>query len=1374
MFSFPSRPFLACSALALLGLPRAFAGDPAPDLSARQPYLSEFLADNRGGLEDADGDSPDWIEIANSGQLPEDLGGWFLTDNPALLTKWQFPSPALVPAGQCLLVFASAKDRRVPGSPLHTNFKLDADGDSLLLVRPDGVNIASQILNFPPQKPNISSGTGQFWETRPAVAAGATAKILVPPGPVVDWTAAVGFDDQTWQDATTGVGFDASGGAEDVHLLGYWDFNDATRPGSAVDASGHGLVGTVRSATYTADRGGRSGKPGDRALKCAGAGSVEIRGASLGALDSITQQNAVALSAWIYGAAAQPAASYLFYAGSESGGGGTRVLGAHLPWSDSTLYWDSAGCCDPDRHRIFVGEPNPAMWRGQWNHYLLQKQGDRKEIWQNGSLIHVGKNTERMVNLRSFYLGAANASGVNGYQGLIDDFAIWDQSLNQSQIAALARGSSPLQMHSLRPLISTDLAAAMRPAKPSVLMRLPFTLPASQNYDLIKLTMHYDDGFVAWLNGNQMARRNAPPSLIPAHDAAASAARAAGAGLVAEEIDLSGYQHLLQDGPNLLAIQGLNASPDDPDFLVLPELTLGHSREGQFFTKPTPGAPNGSGYDGFTADTVFAPGRGFYASPQEVTITCATPGARIVYTTDGSLPQLDHGTTSPSPATVKISTTTTLRAAAFAPGAALGPTNVDTHTYLFPSQVVSQQRPAAAPLTWAGGFPGDYAMDARVANQALPGYRLPEALLSLPTLSVVADPADLWGPSGIYAQSTARGDSYERAASAEWLEPNGGDGFHIPFGLAVHGNISREKSFTPKHSFKMFFRSSYGASRLEHPLFADSPVRHFDQLILRAGSTDTFPCTEWAGAAIGPGGASYQRWARAWATYLRDQWVRDSQNAMGSLSAHGRFCHLYLNGIYWGLYNLCEHPDEDFMADHLGGQAAEYDVLVDFAELKNGNYAAWQQLIALANTGLTDAAFLQSQGKNPDGTPNPNFPVLLHADSLIDYMLLHIFHGADDWPNHNWWVGRATRNPTARNDGFHFFAWDQEISNVNVLYERSSWQTAPAKYADANAPNTPAQIYFSLRQNSPEFRLRFADHVQRHLFNGGALSPAAVAARWQARAAEIDHAIVAESARWGDYQANLSHPGQPYRREVEWQAQQKWMLASYWPAIGPAALQRFRAAGLFPSAQAPSLNQHGGSYLPDFRATLTNPNSTGTIAYTLDGTDPRLPGGAMASSALTYRDPLPLSGAPTLRARARVGTTWSALLEANFTPDPDPDRDGIPSGWETAHGLDPLVLGDALADPDGDGFSSLAEYAANTDPHDRASTFAAAPGMAAGVYHLRFTAQAGRRYRLQGSDTLLQWTTLQTRPPGAAALEVTWILPRDPAYRFYRIAAALE
>ena len=1373
MFSLASLPPLILCALALLSPTQARAGDLDQEMTAQQPYVAEFLADNRGGLEDDDGDSPDWIEIAAPGPLPVDLGGWFLTDNPEILTKWAFPSPLLLKGGECLLVFASGKDRRLASSPLHTNFKLDAKGDSILLVRPDGVTIASQILHFPPQSPNISSGVAQFWDSLPVIPVGAPAKILLPPGPIADWRAAAGFDDAAWQNAVTGVGFDETKGMGDDRLLGFWDCNDAARPGSAVDASGRGMTGTIRSATYTADRGGRSGRPGDRALSFAGTGSVEVRGANLGAFDSITQKNAVALSAWVYGSAAQPAASYLFYAGSDTSGGGTRVLGAHVPWSDSTLYWDSAGCCEPDRHRIFVGEPNPAKWRGQWNHYVLQKQGNRKEIWQNGTLLHAATNTENMVNLRSFYLGAANASGGSGYQGLIDDFAIWNQSLGQAQIAALAQGVSPLQMDSLRPLLGTDLASA-RPLNASVLVRLPFTLSPGRRDDLLKLTMRYDDGFVAWLNGREIARRNAPPSLFPAHDAVATAARPAGAGLVAETIQLSGQSAFWQDGPHLLAIQGLNVSPEDPDFLVLPELTLGHSRAGQFFTEPSPGAPNGSGWAGFTADTVFSPGRGFYTTPQEVSLTCATPGAVIVYTTDGSLPKLDHGTPSSSPALVRISTTTTLRAAAFNPGSELGPTNIDTHTYLFPAQVASQQRPAAAPLTWPGGFPGDYTMDARVVNQALPGYSIPEALLSLPTLSLVADPADLWGTSGIYAQSTARGDAYERAASAEWLEPSGADGFHIRFGLAMHGNISRDKSFTPKHSFKMFFRSKYGESRLEHPLFADSTVRHFDQLILRAGSTDTFPCTEWAAVGIGPGGAAYQRWARAWASYVRDQWVRDSQNAMGSPSAHGRFCHLYLNGSYWGLYNLCEHPDEDFMADHLGGQAADYDVLVDFAELKNGNYSAWQQLIALAGSGLNDAAFLKSQGKNPDGTPNPNFPVLLHADSLIDYMLLHIFHGADDWPNHNWWAGRATRNPTALNDGFHFFAWDQEISNVNVLYERSSWQSAPAKYADANAPNTPAQIYDSLRKNSPEFRLRFADHIQRHLFNGGALSPAAITARWQARAAEINLAIVAESARWGDYQANLTRPGQPYRREVEWLAQQAKMVSSYWPAIGPAALQRFRAAGLFPSVQAPSLNQHGGTYRPDFRATLTNPSTSGTIYYTLDGSDPRRAGGTLSPSAQSYLLPFPLSGAPSLRARIRSGTTWSALLEASFTADPDRDRDGLPNDWESAHGLDPDAPADALADPDHDGFTNLAEYAANTDPQDRASALIAIPSLSQGAWHLRFTAQAGRRYRLEGSTTLQAWVALQTRPAATSPAEVAWLLPSDSPYRFFRIAAALE
>lgn len=1335
-------------------------------LPAPRPYLSEIMADNKGGLRDADGDTPDWIEITNPGPTAVNLGGWYLSDDSAALTKWRFPSPVIVPAGDSLIVFASSKDRRLPAAALHTNFKLDPDGDSILLVKPDGLTVASSILNFPPQQENISYGTGRRLNAVPLVAAGAAAKVLVPPANVSGWTAMT-FDDSSWTSVTTGVGFDQGGAGP----LGWWNFNSAAAPSQAADASGHGLTGGVLNATYTADAGGHTGLPGDRAMNFTGNGVVNITGANSTAFDAITAANGVAVSAWIFGAAAQPAQSFLFFAGSNADGSGIRVLDAHVPWADSVIYWDTAGCCDSGRQRISIGDPNPDHWRGRWNHYVLQKDGDRKEIWQNGALITSGTSTDAMMNFRSLYIGAQDALGTTGYQGRIDDFAIWDGPLSPSQIAALAnRTATPGTARSLAPLIATDIGASMRNVNASALLRIPFTVTDPAALNVLELRMRYDDGFVAWLNGTEIARRNAPAGAVPAFNAAAASSRSSSQPFQAEIIDVSRYAALLTTGTNVLAIQGMNSSAADADFMLLPELVAGTAAPGRYFTEATPGGLNGEGVAGFVADTRFSPTRGFYDTPQTVTITCATPGAIVVTTTDGSIPTLTNGTQSPSPAVVNVTTTTTLRAAAYVPASDLGPANVDTHTYLFVNAVSGQTRPAAAPVTWPGGHPGDYTMDPRIITGAQPGYTVRDALLDLPTLSITAAPGDLWGPSGIYANSGSRGDAWERAASAEWLEPSGADGFHIDFGLAIHGNISRDKGFTPKHSLKMFFRSRYGDTKLRHPLFPGSPVDEFDQLILRAGSTDTFPCTEWGPVGLGPGGAAYQRWARAWASYLRDQWVRDSQLAMGQPSAHGRYCHVYLNSIYWGLYNVCEHPDEDFQASHLGGSAADYDVLVDFAELKNGTYTAWQQLMSLSSGSATDAAFQQMQGRNPDGTRNPAYPILLNADSLIDYMILHIFHGADDWPNHNWWAGLAIRN-SALNDGFHWFSWDQEISCVNVLYERTSWQTYPALRTDVSAADSPARPYYALRQGSPEFRMKFADRVHRHLFNEGALTTPAIKARWDARVAEIDQAIVAESARWGDYQPNLGHPGQPYRREVEWTGELQRMATSYWPQINGVTLQRFRAAGLYPSLNAPVISQFGGWYLPGTTVSLSHTNGTGAIRFTLDGTDPRLPGGAPNPAALSYSAPLALNGTQTVKARVLNGTTWSALLETTFIPHPDRDSDGIPNDWESAHSLDPDLAADAAADPDGDRQSSLEEYAADTDPRSSTSRFAVSAAPDSTGITITFTARPGRSYTLEETADLTNWTTVRTRSAGTVESGVAWQIPAASLSRFYRVTA---
>jgi hypothetical protein len=129
----------------------------APHLRAAV-LLNEFMAINNATLEDEDGANSDWIELYNTATSAVPLAGWYLTDSAATLAKWQMPATN-IPAGGYMIVFASDKDRRVPGAPLHTNFKLSGDGEYLGLVLPDGHTVAHAYTPaFPPQVPDVSYG----------------------------------------------------------------------------------------------------------------------------------------------------------------------------------------------------------------------------------------------------------------------------------------------------------------------------------------------------------------------------------------------------------------------------------------------------------------------------------------------------------------------------------------------------------------------------------------------------------------------------------------------------------------------------------------------------------------------------------------------------------------------------------------------------------------------------------------------------------------------------------------------------------------------------------------------------------------------------------------------------------------------------------------------------------------------------------------------------------------------------------------------------------------------------------------------------------------------------------------------------------------
>ena len=291
-----------------------------------------------------------------------------------------------------------------------------------------------------------------------------------------------------------------------------------------------------------------------------------------------------------------------------------------------------------------------------------------------------------------------------------------------------------------------------------------------------------------------------------------------------------------------------------------------------FFETPTPGAANTGGVL-LVGDTAFAPDRGFYSEPFQVTITTQTPGAEIYYTLDGSEPDPTTGQLYAGP--FDVATTTTLRAAAFKDGYI--PTNIDTHTYVFVEDVIQQgNSPEGYPDMWAEGAIGDYELDPQITQNPIYADRLDDALLSLPTVSIVMEIDDLFDPeTGIYMNTRSHGSRWERPASVELIYPDGSVGFQEDAGIRIQGGASREPWKSPKHAFRLNFKSEFGASKLKFDWFGGDAATEFDTINLRAGFNHSWIHHN---TFLGDN--------RGRAQYVRDQWAKDTQLAMGHAAVH--------------------------------------------------------------------------------------------------------------------------------------------------------------------------------------------------------------------------------------------------------------------------------------------------------------------------------------------------------------------------------------------------------------------------------------------------------------------------------------------------------
>ncbi len=1187
------RPLLSAGTLALLLL--------MPASLRAEPVIAEFMADNENGLRDEDGTVQDWIELHNPSPQPFSLDGWHLTDNAAQGTRWRFPAVTMEPGG-FLVVFASGKDRRLPGQPLHTNFSLAKSGEYLGLIRPDGTSVEQEFAPaFPRQDPDISYGI--IFNRTVLVADGAQASYLVPSSAgalAPNWNAAPVTPSgwTTGKPLGLGFGFNVPGMRITVRAKntasGGLDTQAAaelllSRPTGHPDIASE-LV-TIHPTFNVLGNGG-DGHYGNN-----------------NPLPAWAQDNYVVRA---QGTITIPVTGVYTF-GINSDDGGKITIDGAVVMNDPTLH-------GPADHLGTV-----TLTAG--NHTI------DAYFWEYGG----GDEGE-------LYARQGFATSWDSSFRLVGDTAGGGLPVFTAPIGTASSGA-----------VRTNIESSMRGINASCFARIPFAAATSSGFSSATLLMRYNDGFRAWLNGSPLAAANAPAA--PAWNSSATAGRPSDESLAPSAFNITSALPGLLSGTNLLAIHGMNASVTDSSFLIAPEIvaaSLPQPLTSAFYSRPTPGGINDVPSSlGKVSDTVFLPRRGLYPDatvtsvPFPVTITTATPGATIRYTTDGSEPTATSGTVYTGPIT--ISGTTAIRAIAYKTN--WESTNVDTHTYLVPDDIIRQSPTGEAP---AQGWPAkgsvingqvfDYGMDPDIVGSSNPeigsAAKVKAALLAIPSVALTAPLPSFWDPaSGIYVNPGGRGLAWERKASLEILNDPAG-GTQVECGMRIRGGFSRSGD-NPKHAFHLYFRGEYGDGRLNYPVFGRGAADSFNQIDLRTSQNYSWSF----------GGDSRN-------SFLREEFSRVTHIDMGRPESHVRYVHLYLNGHYWGLFEFDERTEADHCTQYLGGQKDNWDVVkCEQSEgyttgVTDGYEDAWIQLARKANPltspgvytrrRLTAADYFDMQGLGPDGLSPNGSPVLLDPDALIDYMLVTFWTGNLDGATSaflgnesaNNWFGARDRTGAR---GFQFFVHDFEHSIFDVTEDR----TGPYNRTFADAATyvektenryNPMFLHADLLDVA-EYRNRWHNRVQKHLFNGGAFSVSATTARINRLAASVDPAIIAESARWGDAKTD------PPLTRSHWIAQRNLILSSYLPQRTSYVIVKLRDDGLFPPLDGITFTPPGGYLASTTPLNLSGPQGR-TWYYTPDGSDPRLPSGAISPAARIFQPSGSVSETLIGDGSSAPGATW--------------------------------------------------------------------------------------------------------------------------------------
>ncbi len=605
----------------------------------------------------------------------------------------------------------------------------------------------------------------------------------------------------------------------------------------------------------------------------------------------------------------------------------------------------------------------------------------------------------------------------------------------------------------------------------AVFLRQSFQVDDLTALDNLVLDVCYDDGFVAYINGERVLSANFPADEEPTFGSLAAENIECRA---PERFDLSSAREFVQSGANVLAMVLVNRSVTNNDLslvpqlgvaptvlhtnfrlsssgedlvltdssgqtidqVALPEQTEDHSFGrfpnglGSFFYSPfpTPLASN----DARTAaraiveEPLFIPPSGKYTEPLAVTLDLDLDlaGAEIHYTLDGTRPTLESSLyTGP----ILVSEDTVIRAAGYLDGTLI--TRCASHSYFLSSMAHT---------------------------------------FSLPIFSVSMAPDDF---EFVHLAQDRRGPLFERPGYLEIMDAGGVRVVGTGFGIRLHGGVGREGDLDTKKAYRAYFRREYGDERLRYRVIPDTEVEEFDKLVLRSNFNDSFR---------GSGG------------FIRDQLTRDLHKQMGGTISHGSWYHLFVNMEYRGVYNVVERMDRIFFESHFSDDPAEWDVIKRSRddEALDGDTAAWNTL----------GRFFRDNDVVDDATLEEGLE-LIDNDVFVSYMILNIWARNHDWPQQNWFAARPRRA-----DGrWLFLVWDAElgVSGAETDSFARLFEGSRSRIQD---------VFMALMRNS-HYQQFFLAEMERHL--EGVLAPDNVIAHIRRLSARIENDLRFDAALAG-------------------------------------------------------------------------------------------------------------------------------------------------------------------------------------------------------------------------------------------------------------------